>query len=144
MIWCLGSHQVLHNVQSLCISTMRFFSFYMLERILKLELQKSQLSCPSPPTGCPAYPPLPLHLLLITIILLLLLPTLLLLPALQALPPLLQGPVGQGLGCLHTSLACPSPSGSKIMTGLKLFTSYKIVTGITRFKFSDGCHPDTS
>jgi hypothetical protein len=44
-------------------------------------------------------------------------------------PPLLQGPVGQALWCLHTGLASSSP-GSKIMTGLKFFTSYKIATGI--------------
>ena len=32
----------------------------------------------------------------------------------------------------------------KIMTGLQLFKSYKTVTGITRFWFSDVCHPDKS
>ena len=67
-------------------------------------------------------PPLPFHLLLIIIILLHLLLILLLLllfkqvwKALQALPPLLQ-----------------APAGSKILTGFKLFTNYKVVTGITR------------
>ena len=34
------------------------------------------------------------------------------------------------------------PSGSKIMTGVKLFTSYKIMTCIIRFFFSNVCPPD--
>ena len=36
----------------------------------------------------------------------------------------------------------PPPPGSKILTGFKLFTSYKIVKGITRLWFSDLCNPD--
>ena len=64
------------------------------------------------------------------------------LEGLEALPPLQQGPVGQALGCLHTVLASSSPPGSKILISLKLFTSFKIVTAITKLRFSIGCHPD--
>ena len=40
VIWCLGSHQIIHDVGSLCISTMWLFEFFLLERALKQELQK--------------------------------------------------------------------------------------------------------
>ena len=66
VIWCFGSHQVIHDVESLCISLMWLFNFLLLERTLKQELQKWQqrpmgiwLSCPPPPPGCPAYAPCP-------------------------------------------------------------------------------------
>ena len=134
VIWCLGSHQIVPDVGSLCISTMWLFNFFLLERTLKQELQKWQqgpmgiwLSCPPPPSDCPAYPPLqsssspshhhhpppsPPHPPPST-------PTSWGLEGLQASwPPLLQGPVGQALWCLHTGLAFSS-LGSKIMTGLK-------------------------
>ena len=62
----LGSHQIIHDVGSLRISTMWLFNFFLLERTLKQELQKWQnrprriwLSCPPPTPGCPAYPPHP-------------------------------------------------------------------------------------
>ena len=137
---------------------MWLFNFFLVERTLKQELQKWPKgpmeiwpSCPPPPPGCPKYPlhpssspPSPPHHHHP--------PTSLpnpppspppseCLEGLQALPPLLQGPVGQALGCLHTGQA-PPPPGSKIMTGLKLFTSYKLVTDVTIHWFSDVCHPD--
>ena len=37
MIWCLGSHQIIHDVGSLCICTMWLFNFFLLERTLKQE-----------------------------------------------------------------------------------------------------------
>ena len=42
VIWCFGSHQVIHDVGSLCFSLMWLFNFLLLERTLKQELQKWQ------------------------------------------------------------------------------------------------------
>ena len=126
VIWCLRSHQIVHDVGSLCISTMWLSNFFLLERTLKQELQKWQmgprwslLSCPPAPPGCPGYPPHhsssppsppphyhppssphhppPCH------------PISGGLEGLKALPPLLQGPAGQALGFLHRGLASSSP-----------------------------------
>ena len=36
----------------------------------------------------------------------------------------------------------PFPPGSKMLTGFKLFIRYKIVTGISRIRFSGLCNPD--
>ena len=71
------------------------------------------------------FPLLPLNLLLIIIILLLLLLILLLL-----------------LLFTKDRHLPPPPPGSKILTCFRLLTSYKIVTGITRLRFSDLCNPD--
>ena len=130
VIWCLGSQQIIHDVVSLCISTKLFLNFFFLEKTLKQELQKWQLgprgillSCPPAPPGCPGYPPHPSssppsppphhhppssppHPPPSP-------PTSGGLEGLQALPPLLQGPVGQALGCLHTGLASSSPKVPK-------------------------------
>ena len=72
-------------------------------------------------------PPLPLHLLLIIIILILLLLILLFKEVWKASRPSL-------LSCrdLYDRHWPPPPQGSKTLTGFKLFTSYKIVAGITR------------
>ena len=43
VIWCLRSHQIIHDVGSLCISTMWLLNFFLLERTFKQELQKWQL-----------------------------------------------------------------------------------------------------
>ena len=66
VIWCLRNHQIIHDVRSLCISTMWFFNFFLLERTLKQEIHKwqnrpreIQPSCPPPTAGCPTYPPHP-------------------------------------------------------------------------------------
>ena len=109
------------------------------------------LLCPPAPPGSPGYPPHPSSsppLLLIIIVLLLFLPVLIFLPLFQVWfgkppghPSSPAGPLGQALGYLHTRLATFSP-GSKIMTCLKLFTSYKIVTGNTRLWFSSICHSE--
>ena len=82
VIWCLGSQQIIHDVGSLCISTMLFLNIFLLGKTLKQGLPKRQLgprgillSCPpAPPTvlNILLIPPLPLHHLLIIILLLLL------------------------------------------------------------------------
>ena len=93
-------------------------------------------------------PLLPLHLLLLINILFFLIPILLLLPYFRRFgrpPGLPLSPTGTcrtGSGMSEYMPGLRLPSGSKIKTGLKLFTSYKIMTGITRFWFSDVCYPD--
>ena len=118
------------DVRSLCIYTMWLFIFFLLERTLKQELHKCQLgprgiriSCPPAPKDCPGCPPHPsssppspppsYHPPSSP-------PYSSLSPpisggseGLQALPPLLQGPVGQARGCLHTGHASSSPQVAK-------------------------------
>ena len=139
---------LIHDVVTLCISTMWLFNFFMSQITLKQELQKWQKGprgirplCPPPPSDYPAYPlhpssfpPSPPHyhhsptsppnLPPST-------PPSEFLEGLQALPTFLHGPVGQALGCLHTGLGS-SYAKSKIMTGFKSFTSFKIVTWFKR------------
>ena len=88
--------------------------------------------------------PFPIHLLLLIIILLLLLPIPLFQEVWKASRPSL-------LSCrylqdMHWDVCIqawpPSPLGSKTLTSLKLYTSYKIATGIRRLWFSDVCHPE--
>ena len=79
-------------------------------------------------------PPLPLHFLLIII---LLLPRLLIL-----LLFLLFKEAWKASWPLSSPAGTSSSPRSKLLTGFKLFTSCKIVTGITRLWFSDICNPD--
>ena len=84
VICCLGSHQIIHDIRSLCISTMRSFNLFLLERTLNQDRQKWQKN-----QGKFEYhallqhqavlhtlliPPLAFQLLLVTIILLLFFP----------------------------------------------------------------------
>ena len=84
--------QIIHDVGSLCISTMWLFNFFLVKRTLKQELQVKETHGKGDRGEFNHYallhhqavlhytlPPLPLHLLLIIIILLLLLLILLLL-----------------------------------------------------------------
>ena len=92
VIWCLRRPQIIHDVGSLCISTMWLFNFFLVKRTLKQELQVKETSGKRDRGEFDQHdllhhqavlhytlPPLPLHLLLIIIILLLLLLILLLL-----------------------------------------------------------------
>ena len=92
VIWCLRRPQIIHDVGSLCISTMWLFNFFLVKRTLKQELQVKETSGKRDQGEFDQHallhhqavlhytlPPLPLHLLLIIIILLLLLLILLLL-----------------------------------------------------------------
>ena len=138
---------------------MWLFNFFLLVRTLKQKLQKWQLgprgiwlSCSIAPPGCPGYPLRPSFLF----------------PSISSLsssssffsssssffspyfrrhgrprgPP--SSPAGTFRTCTEISPYRPGSSppspGSKIMTGLKLFTIYKIVTCFTRVWFSDVCH----
>ena len=118
--------QIIHDVGPLCISTMWLNNFFFVERTLKQELKKWQKgpmgigpSCPSLISGCPTYPlhpssspPSPTHHhhpLTSSPNPPLSPPSSECLEGLQVLPPLLQGPVGQTLGCLHTGLGSSSP-----------------------------------
>ena len=38
VIWCLGSQQIIQDGWSMCISTMMFLNFFLLEKTLKQEL----------------------------------------------------------------------------------------------------------
>jgi hypothetical protein len=87
--WCLRRPQIIHDVGSVCISTMWLFNFFLVKRNLKQELQVKEI-CGKREFNQLAIlhhkavlrytlAPLPLHLLLIIIILLLLLLTLLML-----------------------------------------------------------------
>ena len=44
MIWCLRRHHIIHDVGSLCISTMWLLNFFLVERTLKQELQVMETS----------------------------------------------------------------------------------------------------
>ena len=142
MIWCLRRPQIIHDVGSLCISTMWLFNFFLEKRTLKQELQVKKTSGKRDRGEFDQHtllhhqavlrytlPPLTLHHLLIIIILLLLLLLLLLFnevwkacrPYLLSCrdlydrhwPPLLQGHVGQALAS--------SPAGTcRTGTGLLL------------------------
>ena len=91
VIWCLRRPQIIHNVGSLCISTIWLLNFFLVKRTLKQELQVKETSGKRDQGKFYQHallhhqavlhytlPPLPLHLLLIIIILLLLLLILLL------------------------------------------------------------------
>ena len=125
VIWC----HIVHDVGCLCISLMWLFNFFLLERTLKQKLQGKDTSgkrdqgefdnltllhhqaaypphpsfSPSSPSHhhhpsfSPHHPPPPFPPISGGI------------EGIQALPPLLQGPVGQAMGCLHTGLASSSP-----------------------------------
>ena len=92
VIWCLRRPQIIHNVGSLCISTMWLFYFFLVKITLKQELQVKETSGKRDQGEFDQHallhyqavlhytlPPLPLHLLLMIIILLLFLLILLLL-----------------------------------------------------------------
>ena len=44
VIWCLRRPQIIHDVGSLCISTMWLFNFFLVKRTLKQELQVKETS----------------------------------------------------------------------------------------------------
>ena len=86
VIWCLRRPQLIHDVGSLCISTMWLFNFFLVKRTLRQELQVKETSGKRDRGEFDqhallhhqavlhyALPPLPLHLLLIINILLILL-----------------------------------------------------------------------
>ena len=50
---------------------------------------------------------------------------------------------GTWMSAYRNGLLLPLP-GSNIMTGLKFFTNYEIVAGVTTHWFSDVCHPDNT
>ena len=154
VIWCLKRPQMIHDIGSLCISTMLLFNFFLIKRTIKQVLQVKNTQGKTDRGEFNQHAllhhqallhyilsQLPLFLLLIINILLLLLLILLLLLLFKEVykasrPSLLscmQWPVGQ-------ALASSSP-GSKILTGFKLFKSYKNVMGIRRLWFSDLCKP---
>ena len=97
---------------------MWLFSFFLVERTLKQELQGKETSGKRDQGEFDHHdllhhqavlhilliPPLPLHFLLFIVILLILILILLLQEVGKALPPLLQGPVGQALGWLHKTV----------------------------------------
>ena len=39
VIWCLRRPQIIHDVMSLCMSTMWLFNFFLVKRAMKQELQ---------------------------------------------------------------------------------------------------------
>ena len=49
VIWCLRRHQIIHDVGSLCISTLWLFNFFLIERTLKQGLQGKETSCKKGP-----------------------------------------------------------------------------------------------
>ena len=92
VIWCLRRPQIIHNVRSLCISTMWLLNFFFVKRTFKQGLHVKDTSGKRERGKFDQHallhhqavlhytvPPLSLHLLLIIIILLLLLLILLLL-----------------------------------------------------------------
>ena len=125
---------------------MWMFNLFLVKRILKQELQVKETSGKRNRGKFYQHahlhllhytlPPLPLHLLLIIIILVLIL---LLLVLLLLFKKVWKASRPSFLSCRHWS---PPPPGSIMLTGCKLFTTYKIVTGITRLLFSDLCNPD--
>ena len=155
VIWCLRRPQINHDVGSLCNSTMWLFNFLLVKRTLKQKLQVKETSVKKDRGELDQYallhhqtvlhytlPPLPFHFLLIIITLIL--PLLLILLLLLLFKEVWKA-------SWHSLLSCrdlldrpwpPPPPGSKIMTGFKIFTSYKIVRGILRLWFSDLCKPD--
>ena len=123
---------------------MWLFNFFLVKRTLKQELQVKETSGKRDRGEFDQHallhhqavlhytlPPLPLHPLLIIIILLLLLLILLLLLLFKEV---WKSSRPSFISCrdLEDRLWPPPPPGSKILTGFKLFTSYKIVMGITR------------
>ena len=128
--WCLRRPQIVHDVGSVCISTMWLFNFFLGKRTLKQELQVKEtrgkrdqgefnqhaILCHQAVLRY-TLPPLPLHLLLIIIILLLLLLLLLLLILLLLLllsrfgkPP---GPPSSLAGTCRTGTGILLPQVSK-------------------------------
>ena len=144
VIWCLRRPQIIHDVGSLCMSTMWLFNFFLVKRTLTQELQVKETSGKRDQGVLDQHAllnhqavlhvtlhPLPLHLLPIIIILL----TLLLILLLFLLFNLKFNEAWKAsrsplLSCRE--LASSSP-GSKLLAGFKSFTSYKIVTGIIIF-----------
>ena len=139
VMWCLRRHQIIHDVGSLCIYTMWLFNFFLAERTLMQELQGKEtrgkrdqgkfghhaLFHHQAVLSILPIPPLPPYFSSTSASLFFSSSSSSFsfplggLKGLQALQALLQGPVGQALGWLHTGMA-----------------SYKIVTGITRLWFS--------
>ena len=136
VIWCLGKHQIIHEVESLCISTMWLFKFFLLKssncksgKIDQGEFDYHALLQHQAVLPILLIPSLPLHLLLAVTISLLLPPSSSFSPYFRRFgrPP---GPASSLSGTCRTvtGLSVYRPclllsQCSKIMTVLKTFTS---------------------